>query len=75
MKHFRCTSVYDDGAGHLRRPGHLPKGTLVLCQPGDLGSHNPHLVGKLLSRAEMNAAMVAVGGKAIWDDKGQVQHK
>jgi hypothetical protein len=71
MAHFGCTHVHDDGAT-LRQPGQLSKGTLILCMPEDIGSHSPHIRGKLLSRAEMNAAMVAVGGKPIWGEKGEI---
>lgn len=65
-KHFGCDAVYDDG--DVRRSSRFPgKNALVLCQTF---KHAPP--GRILSRDEMNRAMVAVGGIPIWNDDGSV---
>lgn len=71
MQHFGCSRVYDDAELHEARGKEFPQDSLLLCQ--SISDHRG-LRGRLLSRAEMNAAMVAVGGKAIWDESGKVLH-
>jgi len=69
-KHFNCDRVFDDGEllGQ-RTPGQeAVKRSLILCTdpaPCD---------GELLTREQMNKAMVAVGGIPIWNDDGSVNH-
>lgn len=65
-EHFGCDAVYDDGE-HLagRKPG---ANSLVLCQR----SSDVKVQGRVLDQDQMNRAMVAVGGIAIWNDDGSV---
>ncbi|QBJ04528.1 hypothetical protein HOV23_gp045 [Pseudomonas phage Lana] len=67
--HFKCQQAYDDGEiNGIRWPSNNgPHDTLILCCNDR--SDQP---GRRLSREEMNAAMVAVGGIPIWNDDGSV---
>ena len=67
-KHFRADVVYDDGDNRFGyfRPG---RNALVLCE-----SASEFPTARVLTREEMNEAMVAAGGYAIWNEDGSVNH-
>lgn len=70
-KHFDCSSVVEleelaSMSDEVRK--HKLDNALILCEDAQQVGFSPYIRRRrTLQRDEMNAAMVAVGGRAIWN--------
>ena len=75
-RHFGCNSVIEaENLSHMSETvlkEKLPR-ALILCQQASEVPFSPYIrARRTLQRDEMNAAMVAVGGRAIWNSDATV---